>query len=226
MKRTIDILLSIFLLILFSPFLALVAIAVRLSSPGPILYRAVRVGRGGVNFRMLKFRTMFVGADRMGPGITARADPRVTPLGRFLRATKLDELPQLLNVLKGDMALIGPRAESPQFIMYYTPDQLRLLTVSPGMTGPGQIHYTRDQQDQLVDSASAEEFYVKELLAKKLQMDLEYVERPSLLVDLKILAWTAVVVTRGVLHGVSGLGRRAEPLVQDVSRQRGSAGKD
>lgn len=226
MRRAIDALLSFLLLILLSPLLVLVGIAVRLSSPGPVLYRAVRVGRARVNFLMFKFRTMLVGADRMGPGITALADPRVTPLGRILRTTKLDELPQLLNVLKGDMTLIGPRAESPQFVRYYTPDQLNLLNVRPGMTGPGQIHYTRDQQDQVVDPALAEEFYVKELLAKKLQMDLEYLANRSFLLDLRILARTGVVVTKGMLNWVPGLGRRTDLLARNVGRQPGSVGKE
>ena len=209
MRRAVDFVASLLLLIVFSPLLAIVAVAVRLSSPGPVFYGAERVGQGGKLFRMLKFRTMVVGADRMGPGITVQDDPRVTRVGHFLRATKIDELPQLVNVLTGEMSLIGPRAESPQFVAHYTSRQRRLLDVPPGVTGPGQLRYTTEQQEQVGDLASAEDVYVKELLTAKLDRDLKYLERRGLVEDVKILAETAWVMTTGLARAAGRLGRRA-----------------
>jgi len=209
MRRAFDVVASLFLLILLSPFLALIALAVRLSSRGPALYPAERVGQGGALFRMLKFRTMVTGADRMGPGITTSNDPRVTPVGHVLRATKLDELPQLVNVLTGEMSLIGPRAESPQFVAHYTPRQRRLLEVPPGVTGPGQLRYTTDQQGQVGDLATAEDVYVNELLAAKLERDLEYLDRRGFLEDARILGETAWVMIAGLARAVARVGGRA-----------------
>ena len=209
MRRAVDFVASLLLLIFFSPVLAIVAVAVRLSSPGPVFYRAERVGQGGTLFRMLKFRTMVAGADRMGPGITVQNDPRVTRIGHFLRATKIDELPQLVNVLTGEMSLIGPRAEDPQFVAHYTPRQRRLLDVPPGVTGPGQLRYTTEQQEQVGDLASAEDVYVKELLAAKLDRDLQYLEQRGLVEDVKILAETAWVMAAGLARAAGRLGRRA-----------------
>ena len=114
--------------------------------PGPAFYRQVRVGRSGEQFTILKLRSMVPGADRAGPLVTSRADSRVTRFGALLRATKLDELPQLINVLKGDMTLIGPRPEVPRYIPYYTDEELETLNVRPGLTGAGQIFYTQVQQ--------------------------------------------------------------------------------
>jgi lipopolysaccharide/colanic/teichoic acid biosynthesis glycosyltransferase len=188
MRRAVDIVASLLLLIVLAPLLAIVAVAVRLSSPGPVLYGAERVGQGGTLFRMLKFR--------------------VTAVGHFLRATKIDELPQLVNVLTGQMSLIGPRAESPQFVAYYTPRQRRLLEVPPGVTGPGQLRYTTEQQDQVGDLASAEDVYVKELLAAKLDRDLQYLERRGFVEDAKILAETAWIMVAGLARAAGRLGRR------------------
>jgi lipopolysaccharide/colanic/teichoic acid biosynthesis glycosyltransferase len=208
MRRAFDIAASALLLILLAPLLGLIALAVRLSSAGPAFYAAERVGRGGTHFKMLKFRTMVTGADRMGPGITTQDDPRVTRVGHLLRATKLDELPQLVNVLTGEMSLIGPRAESPQFVAHYTPRQRRLLEVPPGVTGPGQLRYTTEQQEMVSDLATAEDVYVKQLLAEKLERDLEYLERRGFLEDTKVLAETAWVMVEGLARAASRVGRR------------------
>jgi lipopolysaccharide/colanic/teichoic acid biosynthesis glycosyltransferase len=204
LRRAVDIVACLALLVVSSPVLLLAAMAVALSSPGPVLYRAERVGLRGRIFRMLKFRTMVRDADRIGPGITARGDPRVTPVGRWLRATKVDELPQLLNVLRGDMTLIGPRAESPRYVRHYNDDQRRLLAVRPGMTGLGQLHYSRDQESQLNDPDRAEEIYVKELLADKLRLDLEYLDRRGLLLDLQILGRTAWLMSSRLVRSLAG----------------------
>jgi lipopolysaccharide/colanic/teichoic acid biosynthesis glycosyltransferase len=209
MRRAFDIVASALLLILLAPLLGLIALAVRLSSAGPVFYAAERVGRAGAHFKMLKFRTMVTGADRMGPGITTQDDPRVTRVGHLLRATKLDELPQLVNVLTGEMSLIGPRAESPQFVAHYTPRQRRLLEVAPGVTGPGQLRYTTEQQEMVSDLDTAEDVYVKQILAEKLERDLEYLERRGFLEDAKVLAETAWVMVEGLARAAGRVGRRA-----------------
>jgi len=210
-RRIVDVGVSLVLLVILSPVLILAALAVTLSSRGPAIYLAERVGKDGVRFRMLKFRTMIAGADRTGPGITAADDPRVTPVGRFLRATKIDELPQLVNVLRGDLTLIGPRAEAPIFVEHYTPAQRRLLTVRPGVTGPGQLFYSTDQQDHVVDLATAEEIYLRDLLARKLQMDLDYLDHRSPAQDLRILSKTFWVVVVAFARAARGAGASSPP---------------
>ncbi|RMG16649.1 MAG: undecaprenyl-phosphate glucose phosphotransferase [Planctomycetota bacterium] len=183
-KRGFDLLGAAALLLVFSPLLALIAAAIKLSSPGPVLFRQLRVGWGGRRFTILKFRTMCVDAERIGPTRTLRDDPRRTRVGAFLRRTSLDELPQLLNVLRGDMSLVGPR---PEPLGHYPalerelPEFMLRHSVRAGMTGWAQVHGLRGDAP------------VKE----RLRFDLDYIRRWSLLLDLKILALTAV---RGFVH--------------------------
>jgi lipopolysaccharide/colanic/teichoic acid biosynthesis glycosyltransferase len=153
----------------------------------------LRVGRDGQPFTMLKFRTMHVGADA-GAGITGAADARVTRLGRRLRAARLDELPQLINVLRGEMSLVGPRPESPRYVRYYTPEQLAVLRVRPGITGPTQLRF-RDEAARLT-AADVEAQYVGELLPAKLASDLEYVRTRTLWGDIAILLETVRLAVR------------------------------
>jgi exopolysaccharide biosynthesis polyprenyl glycosylphosphotransferase len=184
-KRTLDVLVAALGLALLSPFLGLLALLIRILDGGPVLYRQERVGWGGRPFTMLKLRTMVADAESLtGPTRTTRGDPRVTPLGTFLRRTSLDELPQLWNVLKGDMSLVGPRPERPEFLdelRRELPDSMLRLTVKAGMTGLAQVRGFRG------DSS----------LRDRLHSDLEYVRRWSLLLDLEILALTLV---RGFVH--------------------------
>jgi lipopolysaccharide/colanic/teichoic acid biosynthesis glycosyltransferase len=168
--------------------LALIALLIRLTSPGPILYRAWRVGRGGREFTLYKFRSMVVGAEKNGPGITAADDPRITPVGRILRRTKLDELPQLWNVLRGDMSLVGPRPEDPRYVAFYLPEQRRVLSVRPGITSLASIEY-RHEEDSL-RCAGCEERYIQEVMPAKLAMDLRYVEQATLPGDIVIILRT------------------------------------
>ena len=193
-------------LLLTSPLLLAAGVAVRLSSPGPILYRGRRVGIGGAPFEMLKFRTMVVGADRRGPAVTLGGDDRVTSVGRILRRTKLDELPQLWNVLRGDMALVGPRPEHPDYVALYTPEQRRVLSVRPGVTGAGSVAYRHEEGH--LQGPDAELRYREVLLPAKLALELDYLERRSLLLDLRLVLAT-------VAPGASGLdlsgGRPAAP---------------
>jgi lipopolysaccharide/colanic/teichoic acid biosynthesis glycosyltransferase len=191
-KRALDLLISIPGLILLCPLLLALALWVKLDSRGPVLYRGQRVGQDGSPFLMYKFRTMVLGAERRGPAVTYRDDPRITRAGRFLRRTKLDELPQLLNVLKGEMSLVGPRPEDPAYVALYTPEQRRVLSVKPGITGPTQLEY-RDEASML-QGESVDEEYVTRIMPEKLKLDLEYVRNRSLALDLRILWRTAATL--------------------------------
>jgi lipopolysaccharide/colanic/teichoic acid biosynthesis glycosyltransferase len=191
-KRTLDVLLSALGLALLSPLLAFIALRVKLDTPGPVLFRQQRVGRGGRLFRIHKFRTMRV-ADG-GPQITAEGDARVTASGRWLRRGKLDELPQLIDVLRGDMSLVGPRPEVPRYMALY-PDEVRraVLSVRPGMTDRAAIEF-RDEERLLAAArargADLEQVYVREVLPVKQRYYLDYVRRHGVLGDLWLIART------------------------------------
>lgn len=175
-------------LVLLAPLFAVAAIWVKLDSPGPVFYRARRVGKGEREFRAFKFRSMTVGSDRAGPGITVANDARVTRSGRFLRRTKIDELPQLLNVLRGEMGLVGPRPEDPRYVARYTPEQRELLRVRPGMTSPASLRYRREES--VLTGPDWEEAYLGEVLPRKLALDLEYVRSRSSTSDLALVVRT------------------------------------
>jgi FlaA1/EpsC-like NDP-sugar epimerase/lipopolysaccharide/colanic/teichoic acid biosynthesis glycosyltransferase len=187
-KRCFDLLGASFGLFLISPLLVLVAIAVKLSSRGPALFRQVRVGRFGRPFRIFKFRSMRIGGEP-GPQLTASGDPRVTPLGAWLRRTKIDELPQLFNVVIGDMSLVGPRPEVPEFTCYYTQLQRGVLKIRPGMTGPSANLY---EEELLAGREDRETFYVRTVIQEKLEIDLNYCHNLTLRADLSILYQTFV----------------------------------
>jgi len=194
LKRAFDLLASALGLIILSPLLALIALLIRLASPGPILYRARRVGRGGREFTLHKFRSMVLGAEKNGPGITAADDPRITPVGRILRRTKLDELPQLWNVLRGDMSLVGPRPEDPRYVAFYTPAQSRVLDVRPGITSLASIEYRHEEEGLRCDGC--EERYIQEVMPAKLAIDLRYVEQATLPGDIVIILRTLLALFR------------------------------
>jgi lipopolysaccharide/colanic/teichoic acid biosynthesis glycosyltransferase len=191
-KRALDLVISILGLLLLSPLLLVLALWIKLDSRGTVLYRGKRVGKDSRPFLMYKFRTMVVGAEQRGPAVTYRDDPRITRAGRFLRRSKLDELPQLLNVLRGEMSLVGPRPEDPSYVEFYTPEQRLVLSVKPGITGPTQLEY-RDEASML-QGAGVDEEYVTRLMPEKLKLDLEYVGNRSLPRDLKILWRTATTL--------------------------------
>jgi lipopolysaccharide/colanic/teichoic acid biosynthesis glycosyltransferase len=194
LRRLVDVVVSAVLLLVLTPLFVAVAIAVRLESAGPVFYRAARVGRNDEPFAMLKFRSMQADADRNGAGVSAADDARVTRVGLVLRATKLDELPQLLNVLQGTMTLVGPRAESPQFVAHYLPQERLLLAVRPGVTGPGQIDFTRHQAAELNGVADPDRYYVEHQMHGKLALDLEYLRDRTLRNDVGILGSTLALV--------------------------------
>jgi len=184
-KRVFDIVVSLLVMVMLAPFYPVLVLLIKLDSPGPALYRSWRIGKDGKPFVMYKFRTMIAGADQMGSSITYKGDPRITRLGRFLRHTKLDEIPNLLNVLKGEMSIVGPRPESPEWVKLYTPEQQEVLKVRPGMTSLAQIKYRNEEE--LLDGGSIREQYVQ-IMQEKLRLDLEYVRNYSFVLDLRILA--------------------------------------
>lgn len=172
MRRMIDIFVSTVALALLLPLFLAVAITVALDSPGNPFYASRRCGVAGKQFRMWKFRSMVPNADRTGPAITARQDPRITKLGRLLRVTKLDELPQFINVLLGDMTLVGPRPEAPGIVALYTSEQRRVLDVKPGLTGRGQL--AGEESETIPLHAEPEQYYVTQMMHKKVHSDLQY----------------------------------------------------
>lgn len=188
LKRLFDLVMSALGLLLLSPLLAVIALLVKLDGPGSCLYKGLRVGKDGQLFFMYKFRTMVKGPANPGPRITCRDDPRVTRLGRVLRKRKLNELPQLINVLRGEMSLVGPRPEDPHYVALLTPEQRRVLSVRPGVTSPASILY-RDEESMLT-LATLEEMYVSVIMPHKLEIDLQYIENQSFFIDLNILLWT------------------------------------
>jgi len=145
-KRIFDVFVSFMSLVVLSPILIIVAIIIKLNSKGPILYKQLRVGLNGRPFYIYKFRTMETGADKKGLLITGADDPRLTSVGRFLRKIKLDEMPQLFNVLKGEMSIVGPRPEVPKYVNLYTDEQKRVLTVKPGMTDPATVYFRNEEK--------------------------------------------------------------------------------
>lgn len=188
LKRLFDVGVATSGLLLLSPLLLVIAVLVKLSSPGPALYRAVRTGRNGASFQLLKFRTMVLGADRLGPGITSASDQRITPIGRILRRTKIDELPQLFNVLRGDMSLVGPRPEDPRYVALYTPEQRQVLSVRPGITSLASVAYRNESA--LLSGPDWENVYVEQVMPAKLALDLDYARNPTLRKDISILLQT------------------------------------
>jgi lipopolysaccharide/colanic/teichoic acid biosynthesis glycosyltransferase len=242
-KRLFDIVVAAGALSIVVPFMAVAAIGIRMTSAGPILYRARRMGRdrrrldaeasrsgslperrrpgyGGREFTMYKFRTMRVAPRGEGVPITAAQDPRVFPFGAWLRATKIDELPQLINVLKGDMTLVGPRPEAPEIVRtHYAPDDLATLQVPPGVTSPGTIYYYTHCEAMLAKD-SVMDVYVQRLLPAKLALDRVYARRPTILYDIRLIARTvAVILGRAV-------GRKRFPDPPELKQADGVAGDE
>ena len=195
-KRIFDLCTAALALLLLWPLLLLLALWIKLDSPGPVLFRQERVGRHGVLFRIHKFRTMAVDAPTRGPQITLDADARVTSVGRRLRRYRLDELPQLIDVLRGRMSLVGPRPEVPHFVAHY-PEALRVavLAVRPGLTDPAAIAHL-DEAALLAGATDPEQTYIERILPAKLCMQAEYASRATLLSDLGVLVQTLATLVR------------------------------
>lgn len=190
-KRTFDIISSSIGIILLSPLLIIISIRIKVSSTGPVFFKQKRVGLNGEVFDILKYRTMVVNAEKLGKQITVGADERITPVGVFLRKYKLDELPQLFNVLKGDMSLVGPRPEVPYYVSFYNEDQKRVLTVRPGITDLASIRY-RDENEILGKVDNPEAYYISTIMPDKLNLNLEYIDKNNLFFDIYIIFKTII----------------------------------
>lgn len=205
-KRLFDIVFALLGLVLTLPLFAVIALLIKRDSEGPVFYRAPRVGKDGKPFKMLKFRTMVANADKIGGPSTANDDPRITRVGRFLRRYKLDELPQLINVLKGEMSFVGPRPEVQQYVDMYTEEEKAILTVKPGITDWASL-WNSDEGAVLAGSPDPEKAYLELIRPTKIKLQLEYVRRRSFLTDLGILLRTVMaVVCRSTSPAVSELG--------------------
>ena len=198
LKRGFDILLSLLGLIVLSPLFVLIAILVKLDSKGPVFYRQVRVGKNRELFEMLKFRTMMETKHWVGPALSPKNDPRVTFLGAILRRTKLNELPQLINVFRGEMSFVGPRPEIPEFVKLYNREQLKVLTVRPGIVGPSQIQM-RNEEELYAQGMDPQEYYINHILPNKLAIDLEYVRDVSLRKDITCLLEGIMITITGAI---------------------------
>lgn len=198
-----DVSVSVAALMVLAPLLLLLAIAVKCSSPGPVLYRGRRIGRDGQPFTLYKFRSMVTSSDENGPRITRKGDPRVTGIGRLLRRTKLDELPQLFNTLIGDMSLVGPRPEDPEYVKAYSERQREVLRVKPGLTSPATLMHRNEEE--LLDGPDWGDTYLNRILPAKLEMELAYLRRRTLADDVRVLVQTvSTLFVRRVHAGPSG----------------------
>jgi lipopolysaccharide/colanic/teichoic acid biosynthesis glycosyltransferase len=194
MKRIFDVTAAVLGLLLFSPLMVLIAIIIKRDSPGPIFFRQERMGKGFRPFLIYKFRTMVQDAPSRGGLLTLDRDPRITRAGRFLRKTKIDELPQLINVLKGEMSLVGPRPEVRHYTEVFRQDYEAILKVRPGITDLASIKY-RDEVEVLGKSSNVEEEYVRRVLPDKIRLAKEYCEESSLFFDLILILRTFIRLT-------------------------------
>ena len=193
MKRTFDMIASGFGLIVLNPLFLILAIWIKLDSRGPVFYRQVRVGWHNKDFRIFKFRSMRVGSDKGSLVTIGGRDPRVTRSGYWIRKFKLDELPQLINVFIGDMSLVGPRPEVRHYVDYWTPEQMHVLDVRPGITAPASIKF-RNENELMEKAEDPEKYYIEVIMQEKIKLYLEYVEKHSFLYDLGLIFQTFWVI--------------------------------
>ncbi len=189
MKRLFDFLVSLAAIIVLSPLYIILSLLVLITMGWPVFYRQVRVGRHGRPFRIIKFRSMVKDAERQGPAFTVGGDARITALGRFLRMYKLDELPQLINVLAGHMSFVGPRPEVPEYVQHYTEYQRRVLDVRPGLTDPASIVY-RDEEQVLARYEDSRTAYIEKIMPAKLKLNLAYIDKACFRRDLGLILET------------------------------------
>ena len=195
-KRAMDIVLSACALAVLWPLLLLIALAIWIDDPGPVFYRQVRVGRNGKTFRIFKFRSMVMDADKKGLAITVGRDSRITRVGAVLRKTKLDELAQLLNVILGQMSFVGPRPEVPKYVELYTPYQRQVLLVRPGITDYASIAY-RNENDLLAGAPNPEAMYIEQIMPDKIELNMKYLREISPMADTRLILKTIVAVIKG-----------------------------
>jgi lipopolysaccharide/colanic/teichoic acid biosynthesis glycosyltransferase len=189
MKRLFDLIVSLAAIIILSPLFIVLGLLILLTMGWPIFYLQARVGRGGRLFKIVKFRSMVRRADKQGPSYTVGGDPRITPVGRFLRKHKLDEIPQLFNVLAGQMSFVGPRPEVPEYVELYTDAQRRVLSVKPGLTDPASIVY-RDEEKVLARYEDSRTAYVEKIMPAKLKLNMAYLEKATFGKDLGLILET------------------------------------
>lgn len=195
MKRLFDIVASGLGLVVLSPLFLMIAIWIKLDSKGPVFYRQVRAGKDNKDFRIFKFRSMRVGADRGSLVTIGGRDPRVTRSGYFIRKFKFDELPQLINVFFGDMSLVGPRPEVRHYVNYWTPEQMHVLDVRPGITDPASIKF-RNENELMEQADDPEKYYIEVIMQEKIKLYLEYVEKHSFLYDIGLIFKTFWVIVK------------------------------
>ena len=188
LKRIFDITLSLFGLIILLPFMLIIEILIKFDSKGPIFFKQIRVTKGGREFKILKYRTMRVGSDKYSQ-ITVGKDERITKIGSFLRKYKLDEIPQLINVLIGDMSLVGPRPEVPKYVALYTDEQKEILKVRAGITDYASIKFS-NENDLLALEEDSEKAYIEKIMPKKIELNKKYLSEISMLTDIKIILLT------------------------------------
>lgn len=188
LKRIFDITLSLFGLIILLPFMLIIAILIKIVSKGPVFFKQIRVTKNGKEFKIFKYRTMRVGSDKYSQ-ITVGKDDRITKLGSFLRKYKLDEIPQLINVLIGDMSLVGPRPEVPKYVALYTDEQKEILKVRAGITDYASIEFS-DENDLLASEEDPEKAYIEKIMPKKIELNKKYLSEISILTDIKIILLT------------------------------------
>lgn len=190
-KRIFDFICSSLGLIVLSPILIIIAIMIKKGSDGPVFFKQIRVGENGKDFEILKYRTMVVDAEKLGRQITVGNDSRITKIGAFLRKYKLDELPQLINVFKGDMSLVGPRPEVPRYVKLYTEEQKQVLQVKPGITDLASIRY-KDENELLGKAEDPDDFYINTIMPDKLELNIEYIKKSNVFFDIYIILKTII----------------------------------
>lgn len=195
LKRLFDVIASGLGLLALSPLFAFIALWIKYDSKGPVFYRQIRVGKNNKDFRLFKFRSMRPHSDRLGLITIGHRDPRVTRSGYYIRKYKLDEFPQLINVFLGDMSLVGPRPEVRKYVDMYSPEQMRVLDVRPGITSPASIRY-RNENDILAAADDPDKTYVEVVMPDKIKIDLEYVDKAGLLTDIRLILSTFNVIIR------------------------------
>ena len=194
-KRSFDIFMSLFMLIFFAPFLAVIAILIKMDSKGPVFYRQERITAYGKKFRIHKFRTMVDHAEKLGAAVTTDGDSRITKIGSFLRKYRIDEMPQLIDVLKGDMSFVGTRPEVTKYVKHYTKEMRATLLMPAGITSRTSIEY-KDEAELLESAEDADEVYINQILPAKMKLNLEELSRFSLFEDIKTMLLTVIRVVR------------------------------
>ncbi len=193
MKVIVDFIISFISLLIVFPILFLISIIIKISSPGPVFYKQIRVGKGNKDFKIFKFRTMHINADKMGLLTVGGRDPRVTSIGYYLRKHKLDELPQFINVLKGDMSFVGPRPEVRQYVDLYSDTQKKVLNVKPGITDLASIEF-RNENEILSRQEDPNQYYIDYIMPKKLEINLKYIAQRNLLKDFGVVVKTFIAI--------------------------------